>query len=236
MKGITHATTGAAAGAVFATAAGFDLPTAIATVGLTAGAAMLPDFDHPSASPAQMYGPVTRGLARALSAISGGHRKATHMIFAPLLFALGIWAAIVFIPNQWGAYGSVFLLTSLAFTGLWRLDKKLRVLFPLLSAAVTWYAVTSGLGVGDSSLFVAECVALGVAAHMLGDALTESGIPLFGPIPVNGKPWKRISLIPAPLQHKGIFISTGAWDLINRVAAIAVFACATGVYFNLLAL
>lgn len=231
MKGITHATTGAAAGALFATAIALPLPAAIAAVGLTAGAAMLPDFDHPSASPAQMYGPVTRIIARVISFICGGHRKATHMFFAPFFFAIAAWAAITFIPNQWGAYGAIFILTSLAFTGLWRLDKKWRIGFPVIAAIVTWYAVSAGLGVNDSAMFVAECVAIGVVAHMFGDIVTESGIPLFGPIPIGGKPWKRISLIPPFLQHKGMFISTGWWDMLNRIVAAIVFLLAASTYF-----
>ena len=47
---------------------------------ICAGAAMLPDLDHPSATIAQTFGPVTWGLSKAVAWLSGGHRDATHSL------------------------------------------------------------------------------------------------------------------------------------------------------------
>src|SRR5690606_19624518 len=47
---------------------------------ICAGAAMLPDLDHPSATIAQTFGPVTWLLSKAVSWLSGGHRGATHSL------------------------------------------------------------------------------------------------------------------------------------------------------------
>ena len=45
---------------------------------ITAGAALLPDIDHPNGTIAHAIGPVTHNLCKIIEKISGGHRHATH--------------------------------------------------------------------------------------------------------------------------------------------------------------
>jgi len=58
-----------------------------------AGAAMLPDIDHPGATVSRSLGPVTWTISRFVSRVAGGHRKGTHSIpFAVGLTILLAWA------------------------------------------------------------------------------------------------------------------------------------------------
>ncbi len=60
---------------------------------LCAGAALLPDLDHPSGLMADTLGPVTHLLARGVAQAAGGHRQATHSLLFGLAAALerGRW-------------------------------------------------------------------------------------------------------------------------------------------------
>ncbi|GIH95278.1 metal-dependent hydrolase [Planobispora siamensis] len=78
MMGRNHMYSGLAVGV----AAGvvLDLPAAPLAVGaiVCAGAAVLPDIDHPDATMAKTFGPVTGLLAWIVNRLSGGHRNGTH--------------------------------------------------------------------------------------------------------------------------------------------------------------
>src|SRR5262249_58128556 len=95
--GHTHAISGAAlwlaaAGTVdrFAPAlASHGVAETAAAALVCAGAAMLPDLDHPNSTVAHALGPVTHRLARGVARVSGGRRPATH----PLAFAAAPRAA-----------------------------------------------------------------------------------------------------------------------------------------------
>lgn len=135
MMGTSHALSGATtwvAGAAALSAAGVTvgLPTVAAGAILCAGAALLPDLDHPKSRAARSLGPLTRGLACLIGGLCG-HRGATHYL---------IGAPIVGVP--------VGLLACLVSPALWWL----------------------GLAIG-----------VGYAVHILGDACTDSGVPLWGP-------------------------------------------------------
>jgi hypothetical protein len=67
------------------------LTAAISTL-VAAGAGLLPDLDHPSASPARAFGPISQGAARFVAHVSGGHRHATHS-FLGLTVAGGLAVA-----------------------------------------------------------------------------------------------------------------------------------------------
>src|SRR5690606_21692313 len=54
-----------------------------------AGAAMLPDLDPPKATIAQTFGPVTWVLSKAVNALAGGHRQATHSLLFCLAAGVG---------------------------------------------------------------------------------------------------------------------------------------------------
>jgi hypothetical protein len=96
MMGHTHALSGAVAYLAAAPLLAQVVPVTPGAVvfgaGAAAGAAMLPDFDHPKATIADVYGPLTRLLARVLSRVSGGHRNGTHSLLG-LTIAVYLTAA-----------------------------------------------------------------------------------------------------------------------------------------------
>ena len=68
---------------------------------VSAGAALLPDVDHPSASVARSLPPLTVWVARLVSAVGGGHRGITHSLVGAVLFV----ALVAVTP--WGAWSAV---------------------------------------------------------------------------------------------------------------------------------
>lgn len=164
--GRSHAVTGAALGAVtspLAHAAALDPPVWFAAV---LAASLAPDVDHPGATLARMWGPVSGTLAAVVSPLVGGHRGATHHVFAFAGFALlvvvaslhPVTAALVF------AYGTgAAVAASEAVTRWdWPWPANLAV-----SATVGWLVYVNGWPL----LPVALPVALGVVVHIAGDTI-----------------------------------------------------------------
>ena len=94
MLGFSHATSGAlgwflAAPAV-ANLIGQPLTAPELAVGAVAcaGAALIPDLDHPQATIAWTFGPISKAAARLTALLAGGHRQGTHS----LLFSIGFGA------------------------------------------------------------------------------------------------------------------------------------------------
>lgn len=187
MMGPTHALSGAV---TFLAAAPFlaqQSPAQLAVgAACAAGAALLPDLDHPSASPARAFGPISWLVAKPVAVISGGHRHATHSIIGAGVFtAAAHWASSA---GGWPLIVALTLLFGLAIRGLgpqnlkdrrWRLDYA-DIAGLAHAAAATWAAymlVTSGMDLG----ILPWAVAIGVCAHIAGDLLTEQGCPLLWP-------------------------------------------------------
>lgn len=97
MMGRTHALTGAAAFTAAAIPTGRVVPLHPAEIVLgavvTAGAAVLPDLDHPGAGVSRTFGPFTRAAARLVGWVSGGHRNGTHSLAGVAVAALTVFAA-----------------------------------------------------------------------------------------------------------------------------------------------
>lgn len=92
--GRTHATSGAVAFlAVVPLLPQAGLPLTPLTVPVAAlaaaGAATLPDLDHPRATVSHSLGPATVGLARLVAWCIGGHRGGTHSLLAVVAFSGG---------------------------------------------------------------------------------------------------------------------------------------------------
>lgn len=145
-----------------------------------AGAAMLPDLDHPQASISRSLGPITYLLAKSVERISGGHRHATHSLLGVLL---GTAVAAGF---SWA--GGLPLGLYLAFLDALGLAafhiQLIRQPVPhtigclLLGVALT----TTALWRPPTMIAIATAVALGIAAHIAGDCLTREGCPLLWPL------------------------------------------------------
>ncbi|WP_147128027.1 metal-dependent hydrolase [Nocardia ninae] len=199
MLGHSHATSGALAWSAAATA----LPVAILTyptiqdvsghlgpvdlllgVFLTAGAALLPDADHPNGTIAHVLGPISYNLCRLISWISGGHRHATHSFAFVAAVSYGTWAGEHWI-GRWFTLGLVFFLLALAVRALH--------LCPPGDGVEAWgtivvLAVAGTFAmdhwISDKPVWLPFSVGLGALVHLLGDCLTDRGCRLFWPFKV----------------------------------------------------
>lgn len=214
MMGRTHALTGALAGLGAGRLVGLDtLPELLPFATVTAGYALLPDLDHPTASATRLLGPVTGGISWLLRRASGWlyartkgprdengtgtHRHLSHT----LLFALalrGICAVITTLAGPWAVAGW------LAFGVLLAADRLGRIAWIAFAAgAASWLPATlaSGLPLGTTFLATLNesagfsagiAVALGCFVHCLGDSVTEAGTPWLFPILIAGETWYEI--------------------------------------------
>ncbi|GAA4189900.1 metal-dependent hydrolase [Streptosporangium oxazolinicum] len=156
---------------------------------ICAGAAMLPDLDHPSATIAQTFGPVTWALSKAVSWLAGGHRNATHS----LAFAIGMGFGAHYLANTYpiGRDILVILLIGLALRsiGIGIPGKK-------FASAMLNIGMTAGLFVVFRSdnveyAWLGLAVAIGCVTHVLGDCCTEKGCPVLWPMRQKWLlPWK----------------------------------------------
>ncbi|WP_228000566.1 metal-dependent hydrolase [Nocardia australiensis] len=148
---------------------------------LTAGAALLPDADHPSGTIAHVLGPVSHYCCRFISWISGGHRHATHSFAFVIAVACGTWAG-----EHW--IGRYFTL-ALAFFLLALAVKALHIC-PAGDGFKAWGTVVILAAAGtfamdhwitDKPAWLPFSVGLGALAHLAGDCLTDRGCRLFWP-------------------------------------------------------
>jgi membrane-bound metal-dependent hydrolase YbcI (DUF457 family) len=169
---------------------GFGLLGGITDVGVlagaivAAGAALLPDADHPRASIAHSLPPVSEWLCRILGRAAGGHRNGTHSLLGAAAFTLVAWLlSRLTLPTEAGALqlgagiGTV-LLSTFAVKALRFMPDQARKA-PWLVGVLCGALVTAGLG-AESAWFVLA-VALGVVVHIAGDMLTDGGCNLLWP-------------------------------------------------------
>lgn len=144
-----------------------------------AGAALLPDLDHKSATITKTYGKVTEVLSDIFNWFFGGHRMGTHsLLFAVLAGALvqslALWSELA-------VQVFIFLLVGIALNGLgFGLDKNRTasgVINALGTAGITLALYTSGVNYSWLGL----AVAFGCLLHFAGDIVTKMGVPLFWP-------------------------------------------------------
>lgn len=186
MMGRTHALSGAAAWLAAAPLMpGLDPVQVTAGMLVCAGAALLPDLDHPSATLARSVPIAGAVAAGALGVLSGGHRHGLHSVLAVAGCWLLVWLlclATFELPGELFAIpagAAVLLACMFAFAaraldlvrgwvGAWLLGAALAV-------AASWL-------VPEMLAWLPVCVALGYAVHLAGDALTVGGVPLLWPL------------------------------------------------------
>lgn len=212
MMGTDHALSGALVGSAVVTVARFSghpttLTTAAVIILATAGYALWPDIDHPSATAARAFGPLSHGLATALNwlgeavfAITSGrrdkprrdgHRTITHTLVFAITSGIGAYALARAWP-YWGALVLLFVGFSLAGRGLagdWAKRNGWLVL-SAVAAALAFLAMLVEPNLSPELLGVA--VALGSFTHCLGDSCTLAGCPWLWPIPIAGQAWYPI--------------------------------------------
>ncbi|NMH97699.1 metal-dependent hydrolase [Pseudonocardia acidicola] len=211
MLGISHALSGAAVGLAVA-GFGSHLIAVPATAGsvltfaaVCAGAALLPDLDHPSSTATRRFSwasVVASRVVRPFSALlyrltrdsrdtgRGTHRGITHTA----LFAVLIGVLINLGSARWGApvvLGTLFVCLALAIKGL---DALVPGPPSLVIAAGLTYAADQWVpgGTAGTAGWLGAAVALGMLVHALGDAVTESGVPLLWPLPIRRRRWYPI--------------------------------------------
>ncbi len=184
MMGYSHALSGAvAASAIYAFAPSTLGPTTSAAAissGLIVGGALLPDADHPNASAARSFPPLSKLLVLAISKISGGHRGYTHT-----LPGVGIFAALAYFACLWRVdiYGhQVFPLALLIVAFCVSLGLSTLRIVPkgtgyVLGVAAGCLSYVSPL----PALTIATFLTLGCLIHLAGDVITTEGLKLFRP-------------------------------------------------------
>ncbi|MGO2933160.1 MAG: metal-dependent hydrolase [Microbacterium sp.] len=235
--GASHALTGAAAWiAVTSTtvpALGLmPLGSAEVLIGsvVCAGAALLPDADHPSSTVAYAF-PGGRVVTGALGALAGGHRKGMHSLLAVLGIALAVYGLrfLTITPEGWDrplrlgaavvvAVCVAFGVKTLGFASSWLIAW----IAGLASGAALGYLLPTVL------VWLPLCVAVGYLVHLIGDTLTVGGVPWLWPFmptpperfskhPVWGSLWLSYGGFALPILG-----TTGSWR--EQLAMLAVVA------------
>ena len=197
MQGHTHALSGAllwlgATPAVTALAGPLSNAEVAAGALACAGAALLPDCDHPQGTIAHSVGPLSQAACKVIEVVSGGHRQATHsFLFTGVAFALSYGAA--YRGNTQILSVLFFVLAAFALRALTSnsaprsREGGSRRSRPSPMSWGTSAAVAAGLTyLAARSLetpwpWLAPAVLIGVVAHLIGDALTPGGVPFFWP-------------------------------------------------------
>lgn len=239
MLGISHATSGAALGLAVSGYApqlvGLQ-PSAggiLTFAAVCAGAALLPDLDHPASVASRRFSVASWLATRAVRPLSGivydltrgrrdtgkgTHRGLTHTIVA----AVGIGLAVNAASAAWGApvlLGTLFICLALAIKGL---DAIVPGPPSLVIAAGLTYAVERFVpgGTAGTAGWLGTAVTLGMLIHSVGDAITESGAPLLWPLRIRRRSWYPVGT-PRPLR----FRTGGAVEmwLVAPALTVAVF-------------
>ena len=153
------------------------LQLAILTGSTHAGAAVLPDIDHPDSTLAHCFGFFTKAVAWLIGRISGGHRHLTHAILGVAGFTILAWLAVKHRHELGGRIGLGIFLALIIASGLYA--------FGLRGHAADAMAIVGAI------LLVANTIGLPLIAlargrrlrhpHVIGDMLTDEGRLLLFP-------------------------------------------------------
>jgi membrane-bound metal-dependent hydrolase YbcI (DUF457 family) len=142
---------------------------------------LLPDIDHPNGTIAHSVGPVTHTLTKGVSAISGGHRHATHSFAFVALVTYGTWAGEHYL-GRYFTLGLVFFMLVLAVRALNLCPpgEKLDAYGPcvLLAGGGT---LLMDRWITSAPNWLPFAIGLGALVHLAGDCLTDHGCRLFWP-------------------------------------------------------
>jgi membrane-bound metal-dependent hydrolase YbcI (DUF457 family) len=162
----------------------FKFPVSDAIIGTAAcaGAALLPDIDHPRSTVSNTYGPLTRGLSWVMNTLTGGHRRGTHSL--PGIFVMGLLAqaGVLYRETTAGMIGLSLIMSLLAsaLVRLLRIPGWLDDLAPI-PVVVGLVCLT------DISLDILPvAIMAGCVVHVAGDILTKTTCPVFWPFSNKG--------------------------------------------------
>ena len=160
-------------------------------VAAVTGFALAPDLDHPGSTAARMWGTVTRLTARAVGAVVG-HRGATHQVAAVGVVGAVVWLATsgrvapaaawlaaylgIADPASVGAAAGHAALLAVVAVAVGLALAALRV--PALpNFGLSWLTAALAARMDVPLVWLPWAAALGVAAHLAGDAITKRGLP-----------------------------------------------------------
>lgn len=179
MMGRNHVLSGALVGTLTLPLVDLDSPVLqVGWVVLVAGAVLIPDWDTPSSSASTMWGPLSGAIHSLVALVSGGHRWGTHdIVLAPLV----VTALAVLARQDPIASGiAVAIVVGLMLQGL--ATSRLTSISPVLNLACSIAAAlllpqVAG-DVEPLTRIMPLALALGVAVAILGDFVTEEGVPV----------------------------------------------------------
>lgn len=182
MMGVSHALTGAVAWSLLQAAQPQPLPVQVAGYAVTAGAALWPDLDHDRSTATRSLGPLTMMLGQAVRLVAGGHRRGTHSLLGCTVLALAVQMAVQARPSAAGNWATAVLLAVILASlvhviplALFRRGWVDEILAGFAAGAIAWWP-----GLDLSAL--GPAVFIGTLVHVLGDAITRQGVPLWWPI------------------------------------------------------
>lgn len=233
VMGPTHAIMGFGAGLLAAeiapAAVGVtpSIPVALTFATITAGASIVSDLDHPSATAARSLGAITGSVAWFLHHLSGfiyrhtrtdedsrrdgKHRGITHTVPGALV-AGGTVAAACHFGGLWGTLACLFLFALFALRALPPKEAPGTDCLMALGLAALGYWV---LPADRLTAWFGAAVVLGVIVHCIGDGLTEAGVPLGFPLVIAGQRWYPVRT-PAPIR----FRAAGPGDRVVRFLSV----------------
>ncbi|MET8140604.1 metal-dependent hydrolase [Sphaerisporangium sp. NPDC005288] len=145
-----------------------------------AGAAMLPDLDHPHATIAQTFGPATWVLSKAVNWASGGHRHATHSL--AFAIAAGLGAHLLADHYSIGRDVVVILMIGLALRSIGIGIPGKTITSAMVNIGLTAIAFILLRSAHVGYLWLGFAISIGCLAHVVGDCLTERGCPVLWPL------------------------------------------------------
>jgi len=171
IEGHSHALSGACTGLAAGLLLHLRLPADAALAGFTAGTSLLPDLDSCGSSAARCLGFASRALAWVVSKLSRGHRHLTHSILG-----LGIMTGLAWLAchyrHDWGGLAGLVVLVGLSVSaGLEALHVTDGHLADVIGLAAAIGVVVYGYGL----TLIPLATAIGLATHVAGDMLTDSG-------------------------------------------------------------
>jgi len=209
--GRTHLLGGVALGLAAADAAGnVPLVRALALAAVAGGSALLNDLDTPSSTASHAAGRPSRWVASSVQRLAHAafaasatplerrgdpvvHRGLTHT----LAFAAAVGAAMGELATV-GPVGVGLVALLAAVPGARALGLR------GISQALTALALTAlVVAAAPSAVEVGAAVAVGLLSHELLDACTTQGVPLWWPLRLRGRRWRRVGAPRLTRFHTG---------------------------------
>lgn len=242
MMGAHHAITGAAAWIAITATAPY-LTTGlypVSSVGVftgavvCAGAALLPDADHPNATIAHSVPVVGQAITGAIGKMAGGHRQGLHSVIATVgVLVLSILLGFIHVQTTWA--GNLPIGAAIATVAL--------VAFAAKALKLTrggWILPwILGVFVAAGIVFLAPkeiawlpiAITVGFVVHLVGDSLTIGGVPWLWPLkPIPPLWWQQLPIVKWVWQKNGYFAlpilgktgSTREWILCGVVTLYVI--------------